>query len=51
MNTPEFFGGGKGPAKPILSQAIAKFEGFKLATPISPNWGLEECKKRLAACE
>jgi len=51
LNTPDFFGGGKGPAKPILAQAMAKFETFKPATAFSPNWGKENCQKQFAACE
>jgi hypothetical protein len=51
LNTPDFFGGGKGPAKPILSQAAAKYETFKPATPLSPDWGKEDCQKQLASCQ
>jgi len=51
LNTPDFFGGGKVPAKPILAQAMAKFENFKPATPFSPNWGKENCQKQFAACQ
>jgi len=51
MHTPDFMGGGKRPAKPILTLAMAKFETFKSASPFSPNWGMENCKKQIAACE
>jgi hypothetical protein len=51
MNTPENFGGGKAMAKPILSTAMAKFESFKPATSLSPNWGKEDCKKQLDNCQ
>ena len=50
LNTPDFFGGGKAPAKPILTQAAAKYETFKPSSPFSPNWGKEECQKQLATC-
>ncbi len=51
LNTPDFFGGGKTPAKPILTQAASKFETFKPATPFSPDWGKEDCQKQLATCQ
>jgi tetratricopeptide (TPR) repeat protein len=51
MNTPDFLGGGKEPAKPILTLAMTKFETFKPSSPLSPNWGKEDCKKQIAACE
>jgi len=51
LNTPDFFGGGKAPAKPILTEAAAKFDSFKPATPISPDWGKQECQKQLASCQ
>jgi len=51
LNTPDFFGGGKTPAKPILTQAAAKFDSFNPATPFSPNWGKEDCQKQLALCQ
>lgn len=49
--TPESFGGGCKTAKPALEIAQVKYEAFKPASDISPNWGkglvaklLEECK-------
>jgi tetratricopeptide (TPR) repeat protein len=51
MHTPDFMGGGKASAKPILTLAMAKFETFKPASPFSPNWGKENCKKQVLACE
>ncbi len=38
-NTPEAFGGGKKPARETVKKAIEKFDAFKPATSISPNWG------------
>lgn len=46
MNTPKMFGGGAEKACPYLEKAIKKFESFKPANSISPDWGLETCKKR-----
>lgn len=51
LNTPDFYGGGKVPAKPILSQAVAKFDAFKPATPFAPDWGKQDCQKQFAACQ
>jgi tetratricopeptide (TPR) repeat protein len=51
LNTPDFYGGGKVPAKPILTQAVAKFEAFKPASPFAPDWGKQDCQKQLAACQ
>ncbi|HEY4786216.1 MAG TPA: hypothetical protein VIH57_09200, partial [Bacteroidales bacterium] len=51
LNTPDFFGGGKKPAKPILTEAMTKYETFKPTTPFAPDWGKEDCQKQLAACQ
>jgi len=51
MNTPDFYGGGKIPAKPILTEAMAKFEAFTPSSPIAPNWGKDQCKQQLDACQ
>jgi hypothetical protein len=37
--TPEAFGGGKAPAKPLFEKALAMFDTFKAETPLHPNWG------------
>lgn len=37
--TPEQFGGSKTEAKKLFEQAIVKFDAFKPATAIDPNWG------------
>lgn len=51
FNTPDFYGGGKVPAKPILTMAAEKFKSFKASDPFAPNWGKEDCEKQLAACQ
>jgi hypothetical protein len=51
LNTPDFYGGGKGPAKPVLTQAAAKFASFKPSSELAPDWGKEDCLKKLASCE
>jgi hypothetical protein len=51
--TPAQFGGGKERALPLFEEAVKKFESFKPASSIAPDWGkqraikmLEECKKK-----
>lgn len=48
LNMPENFGGGAEAAKPIFEMAEQKFESFKPATSISPNWGKEQNDAELA---
>jgi hypothetical protein len=50
-NTPEQFGGGCSTAKPLLEEAMKKFEAFKPASGISPNWGKDQTEKVLAGCK
>ena len=49
--TPNFFGGGKDKAKPMLQIAAIKFHQFKPAMDLSPNWGEERTKMLLSQCE
>jgi hypothetical protein len=49
--TPEAFGGGKNAAKPRLEEAAAKFEAFKTANPLMPNWGKEQNQGLLDQCK
>jgi len=51
LYTPEFYGGGKVPAKPIFEQAIAKFDTFTPETELSPIWGKDDCIKQANACK
>lgn len=48
--TPAMFGGGKAAAKPVLELAKSKFQNFKPANEIAPNWGKEQNEKLLATC-
>src|SRR5688572_22471495 len=50
-NTPEQFGGGCSTAKPVLEEAIKKYEAFKPASSISPSWGKSQVEKVLAGCK
>jgi len=47
LYTPEQFGGGKAKAIPFLEIAMKKFEKFKPASGIMPNWGEARCKAAL----
>ena len=49
-NTPEQFGGGCNSAKPVLEEAVKKYEAFKPASTIAPNWGKLQTEKVLATC-
>ena len=40
FNTPEGLGGGKEPAKTLITEAIQKFSNFKPQSSIAPVWGL-----------
>jgi len=37
--TPEAYGGGSAVAKPLFEQAKAKFEAFRPASALAPDWG------------
>lgn len=50
-NTPEQFGGGCTPAKPLLEEALKKYETFKPASAIHPNWGKERTEQLLDGCK
>jgi hydroxymethylpyrimidine/phosphomethylpyrimidine kinase len=50
-NTPEQFGGGCSTAKPLFEQALKKYETFKPASGISPNWGKARTEQLLAGCK
>jgi hypothetical protein len=50
-NTPEQFGGGCNTAKPVLEEALKKYEAFKPASAIAPNWGKMQVEKTLATCK
>ncbi|MBO9632837.1 MAG: hypothetical protein J7578_06935 [Chitinophagaceae bacterium] len=49
--TPEQFGGGCVPAKPILEEALKKFESFKPASDLHPNWGKKQVEDLIASCK
>ena len=50
-NTPEQFGGGCNTAKPVLEEALQKYEAFKPASSIAPSWGKGQVEKTLATCK
>ncbi len=49
--TPEQFGGGCGTAKPKIESALKKFENFKPASPMHPQWGKEMAQQILDECK
>jgi hypothetical protein len=49
--TPEQFGGGCATAKPLLEQALKKFETFQAASSLHPNWGKAQTEALLAGCK
>lgn len=49
--TPEQFGGGCATAKPMLEEAKKKFETFRPASDIHPNWGKSEVSRMLEECK
>jgi hypothetical protein len=48
--TPPAFGGGKDKAKPILEDAVKKFDAFKPADTIAPRWGRQRAVQLVAEC-
>ncbi len=49
--TPEQFGGGCKTATVILQKAVEKYETFKPASEISPNWGKQRTEMLLSECK
>lgn len=49
--TPEQFGGGCATAKPELETALQKFNAFKPASDIAPNWGKQIVEQLLSDCK
>jgi hypothetical protein len=45
--TPKQFGGGPEPARPILERSMNKFEQFKPANDIMPDWGRNQVQELL----
>jgi hypothetical protein len=49
--TPEAYGGGCAPAKPLAQKALELFASFKPASPLHPNWGKEQVEKIIEDCK
>jgi len=47
VNLPSSMGGGADAAKPILEEALQKFESFRNEDPLWPNWGEEAIRAEL----
>jgi hypothetical protein len=50
FSTPEQFGGGKAPAKPIFQKAVDLGKAEQ-AKPLCPHWSLEQAEQMLALCQ
>jgi hypothetical protein len=48
--TPEQYGGGKAPAKPLFQKAV-DFGKAEQVQPLYPHWSLEQSEKMLALCQ
>jgi hypothetical protein len=49
--TPEQFGGGCATAKPVLQSSLAKYNTFKPASEIHPNWGKQRVEMLIGECK
>ncbi len=49
--TPEQFGGGCVTAKPVLLSALDKFNAFKPASDLHPNWGRQRTELLVSECK
>ncbi|HXC04640.1 MAG TPA: hypothetical protein VNZ86_07790 [Bacteroidia bacterium] len=49
--TPPQFGGGKDKALPLLEEAVKKYDAFKPASTIHPDWGKARAKMLLEDCQ
>jgi len=49
-STPEQFGGGKAPAKPLFQKAVDLGKAEQ-AKPLYPHWSLEQSEQMLALCQ
>ena len=50
LYTPEFFGGGKAAACPYFLKAKEKFESFRPASDIAPDWGRQQNEEQASGC-
>lgn len=49
--TPEAFGGGKAMAKPMLAEAVKRYDQNTPSTDLAPGWGAERAKTLLEQCK
>ena len=49
--TPEQFGGGCATAKPVLPSALEKYNKFKPASELHPNWGKQRVEMLIGECK
>jgi tetratricopeptide (TPR) repeat protein len=51
INTPEFMGGGKKTALPVLEKALELYREFKPGSDIDPYWGKESAEQLFETCK
>lgn len=49
--TPEQFGGGCVTAKPLLEEALKRYDAFKPSSSLAPSWGKRQTEQILAGCK
>lgn len=49
--TPEQFGGGCANAKPVLQSSLDKYNSFKAASELHPNWGKQRVELLINECK
>jgi len=49
--TPEQFGGGCATAKPVLQSSLDKYNNFKPASEIHPDWGKQRVEMLISECK
>ncbi len=49
--TPEQFGGGCATAKPVLQSSLEKYNSFKPASELHPNWGKQRVELMISECK
>ncbi|MGB4845003.1 MAG: hypothetical protein WBP16_11090 [Ferruginibacter sp.] len=49
--TPEAYGGGCAVAKPVLQSSLDKYNAFKPASELHPNWGKERVEMLIKECK
>ncbi|MCX6253649.1 MAG: hypothetical protein NTV31_04140 [Bacteroidia bacterium] len=51
INTPKFFGGGKGAAIPIFEKALIMYGKYRQKSTVHPDWGREDAERLYKECK